>query len=261
MPELPDVEIYKDYFDRTSLHQPIVDTVTRDARILAGISPDELDARLKRHSFERTTRHGKYLFAALDRGGWLAMHFGMTGDLYYSADHDAVNFGVVYFNFTNNHRLVYRSKRLLGRILFTEEPESFIREKKLGPDALQIEHGRFQELLSNSRKKTIKGFLMDQNIIAGIGNVYSDEILFHAGIHPLSRSEAVRQRAGELFRNMRSVLTAAVRNKADPKRMPNFLLLHRHAGTSCPRCGGTIEHMTIAGRSSYFCPSCQKKIE
>ncbi len=101
---------------------------------------------------------------------------------------------------------------------------------------------------------------MDQSLIAGLGNVYSDEILFQAGIHPRSPLAHLDARGlRRLERSLADVLRAAIRAKADPRAMPAwFLLPHREPGARCPRCGGRIERIRLGGRSAYLCPGHQR---
>jgi formamidopyrimidine-DNA glycosylase len=106
-----------------------------------------------------------------------------------------------------------------------------------------------------------KAVLMDQKVIAGIGNVYSDEILFQARVNPKSRVDAMGEDLLRiLFDAMRNVLRTAIDHGADPDRLPRDFLIHqRHAGGVCPVCGGKVRKETIAGRPSYFCPNCQRR--
>ncbi|MEJ2686824.1 MAG: Fpg/Nei family DNA glycosylase, partial [Gammaproteobacteria bacterium] len=146
----------------------------------------------------------------------------------------------------------------LGLVDITDEPAEFIRLKGLGPDAMDLGPGQFDETLG-ARRGYIKSLLMNQHAIAGLGNVYSDEILFQAGIHP--RCE-VRQLSGaerhRLRRALNKVLHEAIEDGADPQRFPRtFLTPHRHPGAVCPRCGTKLGILKVGGRTSYYCPRRQ----
>ena len=263
MPELPDVETFRRYLNATALHQVIARSEITDKRMLHGISAETLQERLNGRRFESTCRHGKYLFTELDEHGWLLLHFGMTGELHYgkteSGDPKYVSLLV---RFDNDYTLAYCNKRRLGRIGLTDDPKAFIQDEGLGIDALDeaLDADRFVDLLA-VRRGILKPALMDQQCIAGIGNIYLDEILFQAGLHPGLKMEQLDEKSlRRLHRTMRRVLRVAIRHQARVDELPRaYLLPHREAGGSCPRCGGTIRKQTISGRSSYFCPTCQQK--
>jgi formamidopyrimidine-DNA glycosylase len=259
MPELPDVELYRRYLDATSLHQPFDHVEVEALRVLEDTTPQALGRRLKGHRLEDTRRHGKYLFATLDSGGALVLHFGMTGRLEYSRKaHDPPRHTACLFHFGNGGQLAYVAPRKLGHVALTDSPAHFIEDRALGPDALEIDWDTFRAA-AGKRRGGVKSWLMDQQRIAGIGNVYSDEILFQAGIHP---KQAVRDldddELRDLHRAIREVLTAAIEAKADPEHMPpGFLLPHRGEGGRCPRCRTGVKKIRASGRTAWYCPACQ----
>jgi formamidopyrimidine-DNA glycosylase len=260
MPELPDVETYKRYLDDRALHQRITHVDVTSSRLLAGASPRELGHALVRHRLEETQRHGKHLFARIGNGRWLMLHFGMTGSLsYYEGDADPPQYTRVLIDFERGHHLAYVEPRKLGRIALADSPRGFVEAHRLGPDALALDFASFRELASRSRG-AIKSWLMDQHAIAGIGNVYADEILLQAGIHPRRNPNALDQREiKRLFQHLGKVLKKAIAVHADPARMPkSFLLPHRRRGAQCPHCGARIETIALGGRTTYYCPKCQR---
>lgn len=259
MPELPDVETFKRYLDSTSLKQAIQRVHALQPAILKDTSAQGLGRKLKGHRFERTRRHGKYLFVSLNKNGWIVMHFGMTGRLKYFKDSENVpEYTNLLFEFKNGFRLAYIAPRKLGMVSMVEEPEHFIHDRRLGPDALSIGYKHFREL-AGKRRGNVKSWLMDQKSIAGIGNIYSDEILFQAGINSgRMASNLSGPETEKLFGKMREVLRTAIKAKADPARMPaRWLLLHRKKGKNCPRCGVTLMTASVSGRTAYYCPKCQ----
>ncbi|HSO07041.1 MAG TPA: DNA-formamidopyrimidine glycosylase family protein [Pelomicrobium sp.] len=261
MPELPDVEVFKRYLDSTALNQRI-DAVSVEAkRLLKGVSAATLARHAKGQRFGATRRHGKYLFVELEGDGrWVVLHFGMTGFLkYYKDESEAPEHREAEFRFADGYRLVYSAPRKFGRIGLTDDPESFVEEEGLGPDALDLDLAAFRDAIAG--RGAIKSRLMKQEALAGIGNVYGDEILFQAKIHPqaaagkLSDDEVKR-----LHRKTSDVLERAIDAQADPARMPkSFLLPHREQGGRCPRCGGKVRSIKVGGRTTWFCPSCQKR--
>lgn len=265
MPELPDVENFKRYLDATALHKKIEKVKVGSHKILHGISGPRLAKTLAGHALESTHRHGKHLFAGLDNGDWLALHFGMTGHLAYFKDladdpkHDRLR-----LDFANGYHLAFVNQRLFGSVELTGDPGTFVEAAGLGPDALDdsLDEGAFRELFAG-RRGQVKSALMDQSLMAGIGNVYSDEILFQAGIHPKTRIDNINPKEiSKLYRTMRRVLEKAIDCGAGSEelleRLPrSYLLIRREDGAKCPRCGGTIKKIKSAGRTGYYCPACQ----
>lgn len=261
MPELPDVELYRHYIDSTALHQKISQVKTEPS-VLTGLSAKQFGIALEDKVLESTRRHGKYLFIKLNNHAWIVFHFGMTGFVrYYQDDSKAPEHVRCTLEFENGYKLVYDSQRKLGRIGLIKDLEQFIKRQNLGIDALSraLDLERFTDLLQ-SRRGAVKTFLMNQSVIAGIGNIYSDEILFQSGIHPKKNVKKLSaNRIDTLFNNTKRVLNTAIEVEADPKRMPsNYLLPHRDPGEQCPHCKGKIKRITVNGRGTYFCSKHQK---
>ena len=261
MPELPDVEIFKRYVARTSLNKRVESVTVRNAKILGKVSTKALGATVKGRRFRAVRRHGKYLFINLDNSKWLTMHFGMSGSLHYFKSVDeAPEFDRLIFTFSDGYHLGYYSVRLLGRVDLVDNATQFIMSKNLDEDALdpKLTSKTFEELLS-SAKGTVKSFLMDQTVIGGIGNIYSDEILFQARLHPKRKVSGLdRNTMDRIYGKMRGVLMKAIECGADSDRLPrSYLIPHRQKGDHCPRCGGPITQIKIGGRSSYICTQCQ----
>lgn len=259
MPELPDVEISRRYLQSTSLHKAIKDVEVRASKELKGVSGKTLRAELRGRKISCALRHGKHLLAGLDDGRWLTMHFGMTGFLRYHQrpegrpEHTRLRLGL-----SNGFNLSYDCARRLGRLGLVKSKASFLRGMRLGPDALQLGRDDFIALLTGRRGK-IKSALMDQSLLAGVGNVYSDEILFQAKLHPrLLVKKLGREQLGDLHRVLRHVLTTAIKRGAEPHRLPRrWLTPRRGREASCPGCGGRLKNITAAGRNAWYCPACQ----
>jgi formamidopyrimidine-DNA glycosylase len=265
MPELPDVELFKRHLDATCLGRTIRDVAVNDTRILARISGPELARRLNGARLNRSRRHGKHLLIGFEPPLWLTMHFGMNGSLRHFAEgEDDPPYDRVRFDFADGHHLAYINPRLLGQVGLATDPEAFIAEERLGPDALdeRFDLAAFEKLAAG-RRRDVKSLLMDQAAIAGIGNIYSDEILFHAGIHPRTRCDQLSAASQErLFRSIKEVLQTAVRAGAGAERLADrlpgsFLIPHRGKGGRCPRCGGELAIAKFSGRTAYYCPRCQ----
>jgi len=259
MPELPDVETFRQYLDATALHRRIERVHVGEPTVLEATSPQALGRRLNHRRFESTSRRGKYLFAELSDGGALVLHFGMTGYLSYAkAPGPAPDYTVMAIEFEDASRLFYVAPRKLGHIALTDATDEFIDRHGLGPDALDLDLEGFRRLV-RAHHSAAKSFLMNQNTLAGIGSVYADEILFQAGIHPAQRIDRLTDEAvAEMHRQLRRVLAAAIEAGADPRAMPEwFLLPHRAGDQRCPRCASPLEQRRINGRTTYFCPRCQ----
>ncbi len=227
-------------------------------------SKSKIGRELKGRRFTSTQKHGKYLLARLNSGRFLMVHFGMTGYLaYLERDRTEPCHTRLLLCCRNGKRLAYVNQRKLGKIGLVEDIEKFLREKSLGPDSLNagFTFTRFKKLLS-TRKAKIKSVLMNQKVIAGIGNVYADEILFQTGVHPETRATSLDDKTLRLlFRKMREVLQKTIRYQADAHRMPRtFLLPNRSPGNQCPRDAHKLRTVKISGRTAYYCPAHQVQL-
>jgi|SRR5215469_5366499 len=260
MPELPEVETFKRYLDSTSLHQRITNVEVRDAYVLKRVSARELASRLKGRGFENSHRHGKHLFVRADSELWLRLHFGMTGSLaYLQVDEEVPKAARVLFRFADNCQLAFDDQRKFGEIELVEDADKFLTNRGIGPDALDINLSQFKTILGK-HYGAVKTILLNQKLIAGVGNIYADEILFHAQIHPATQTSTLdKKRITKLFRATRHILRKAIDAQADSDRMPkSWLLTHRGKHGKCPRCGRELKSATIGGRTAWFCANCQK---
>jgi formamidopyrimidine-DNA glycosylase len=261
MPELPEVETFKRYLDSTSLHQRISGVDVRSAHVVKDVSPRDLARRLKGRCFESSRRHGKHLFVRTDGDQWLRLHFGMTGSLHYlKRDEQPPKTARVIFWFANNYRLAFDDQRKFGEIELIKDVAGFLQRRGLGADALEISLSQFKAIVRNHRG-AVKAVLLNQQLIAGIGNLYADEILFRTCMHPAT--QAVRLSDSDLrrlFRATRYALDKAIVLKTDFNRLPkSWLLTHRGKSGKCPRCGRGLKSATIGGRTAWFCAHCQKR--
>jgi len=262
MPELPEVETFRRYLDSTSLKQRITNVEVKDSYVLKRISARELTRRLKGRRFEKSHRHGKHLFVRASDELWLRLHFGMTGSLEYLKDEEvAPRTARVIFRFANSCRLAFEDQRKFGEIELVDDVGDFLQTRGLGPDALEIGLSQFQAIVGKHHG-AVKAILLNQQLIAGIGNLYADEILFRARMHPATDAARVSDKdLKRLFRATHYVLEKAITLKTDFNRLPkSWLLTHRGKPGRCPRCGRGLKSATIGGRTSWFCAHCQKRI-
>ncbi len=259
MPELPDVEVYRRYLSATALHRRIEHVSVRDERVLRGTTPSGLGRLMHNCALTGTDRHGKWLFSPLDCGRVLVFHFGMSGRLHaHDRTTEEAEHTQIRWDFHDGRCLDYVSVRKLGIVKLADRVEDVVAEEHLGPDALKISRDLFRRRIGG-RRGTIKGALTNQSALAGLGNVYADEVLFQARVHP--RSPAARlsdERLRRLHRCMVRVLAAVIAAQADITRLPDgYLVSHRNEGEPCPRCGGEVQPIEVGGRRGYYCPQCQ----
>jgi len=259
MPELPDVEVFRQYIDKKALHQSVKEILVLADEVLEGTSARQLRTRLEGHEFESTARHGKHLFVKVSGDGWLALHFGMTGRLDYFKGSRTPDHARIIFRFSNGYSLAFLLQRKLGKLTLVDSAPQYRKKHGLGPDVLdkRFSLSDFRKTLKETNS-SIKSALMNQELMAGIGNIYSDEILFQARLHPKTKTRELSEKEiDRLYQTARDVLRTAIDSGADPDRMPeDFLIPQRKA--NCPVCGGSIKKTIVSGRSSYFCPKCQK---
>lgn len=260
MPELPDVEVFRRYLDRHAGGKDVLEAEVFDTRCLEDLSRSSFESGLSGTTLGRSVRRGKHLFVQLSADSWLTLHFGMTGYLVYTEEDEAAPaYARIAFRLAGGATLYYVLKRMLGRAWLTDAPERFAAEQDLGPDAFDLSGAEFNGLLASVRGK-VKSLLMNQARLAGIGNIYSDEMLYHADIHPSSSCRALDESARRRLDETRlSVLSTAIEREADPAALPDdWLLRHRDEGATCPKCGGTIRRVVLSGRGAYLCEGHQK---
>jgi formamidopyrimidine-DNA glycosylase len=268
MPELPEVEIYRRYFEETALGLTVTHLEVEDPRQLT-VDEEVLREALRKVRLVKTDRIGKHFLVTLSSGKILVLHFGMTGGLaYYRDAADTPKFARVVFLFSNGFHLAFVDPRKFGRIGLADSVAAYRQEKGLGPDALAMTLAQLEAGLQG-RKAPIKALLLDQKILAGIGNWIADEMLYQAGIYPakpanqLSRAELER-----LYRAMGQVLQTAIAEEAIYSNFPPSFLIHARGWEEvrlttpaerevCPRHGTALSIHKVGGRTTYSCPVCQ----
>jgi formamidopyrimidine-DNA glycosylase len=243
------------------LHQRIARVEVLSVDLLEGVSRGEFVRRLKGRRFESTRRHGKHLFVHANGSGWLRLHFGMTGFLrYYKGEEKKPSHARVLFIFAKDHRLAFSDQRKFGEVGLIKDVDEFLKKRALGPDALDADLAEFKDILRKHRS-AVKSVLLNQQLIAGIGNIYADEILFRARMHPATEAARLGENdLKRLFHAMQHILEKAIEYRADSDRMPKtWLFPHRGKGGKCPRCGRELRSSKIAGRTAWFCARCQSR--
>jgi formamidopyrimidine-DNA glycosylase len=258
MPELPDVEGFRRYLDRYATAKRISEVEVHSADIVRNRSAQGLARALRGRRFAKPQRHGKWLLARTN-GPTLLMHFGMTGGLRWVGSPDGPEpHDRVVFRFRGGELRYHNMRKLGGLWLATSERELERVTGPLGPDALEVDRERVEELLAG-RRGGLKAALMDQRLIAGIGNELSDEILWQARLAP-SRSVGSldeRERRG-LFDSMRKVIAESCRHGRIPRKRTWLTSQRGVDDPTCPRCRTGFRRSRAAGRRGYYCPRCQR---
>ncbi len=254
MPELPECDMNRRRLAKDALNRTIEDVTLHEGEHVDLPTASERK-RLVGRQFTEAHRHGKVIFAGSKSGPWIAIHLGMTGSLRpFCAAYGPPDYAKLVIEFEGDRRLAFRCPRKLGSVHVVDDPTAYVERSGLGPDALEIERDVFVERLGSSRG-ALKSVLMDQKKLAGIGNLWSDEVLFQAGIAPdVSGRDLNEDRLAGLHRTVRDVLSGVVKVGADYPKLPrDWLISHRDEGETCRRCGGSIRKKTVGGRSAFFC--------
>ena len=231
-----------------------------DEGILEKTTSDQLSNALLEKAFTKVERHGKQLFLKIESGKWLTVHLGMTGDLMCSDPaEEPPRFTRMLIEFKDGGHLVFQDMRKFGAIGLTVSKKKFLMDKHLGPDALAISREDFVERTSMTGRH-IKTVIMDQSVLAGVGNLYSDEALFQCRIHPLTRSNMLSmEQLHCLYEHIQEILRVSIGLGTDFDRLPErFLLRDRRPSSRCPRGHGLLQTMKVNGRTAYLCPECQE---
>jgi formamidopyrimidine-DNA glycosylase len=258
VPELPDVESYRRFFRERASGRVVRRVVVTDPAIVRNATPRILDRALRGRVFEDPERHGKWLLCWTD-GPALLLHFGMTGHFTASPEtperhrHDRLILEL------DGHEVRYRNMRKLGGAwLAHDRQEAAAVLGPIGPDALGVGRREFLERLFR-RRGGVKAALMDQRLVAGVGNLIADEVLWQSLLHPRLRIEDLDHAdAGRLYRAMRTVLRESVeRYDYVPRKRGWLSHVRGRPGAACPRCRTTLERTAAAGRTTWLCPACQ----
>ncbi|MFP4091324.1 MAG: DNA-formamidopyrimidine glycosylase family protein [Cyclobacteriaceae bacterium] len=260
MPELPEVAIYQKYFHYTALHRKVTAVEVEEERVLL-TTPQQLSEALRGKTFEDTDRIGKQMFVSLSSGQWMSMHFGMTGRLKYFKDkEDTPRFTKVLFSLDNGYHLAFVCPRILGRIGLTDDPAAYRKKKKLGEDALKISLEEFRAQMKG-RSGLLKPLLLNQKVVAGLGNWIADDILYQTGLHPeTSANELNDEEIKAIYEKMQYIIETAIRLEAHYSSFPDhFLITHREEGAKSTLYGDEIIRMVVRGRGTYISKKGQKK--
>ncbi len=268
MPELPEVETIRRSLGPSVEGRTIEAVLFHWPRTCVG-DPLDTEAALRGQRIERLDRHGKYLLFRLRKEGrdsFLVVHLRMTGNILLDGSIGPYTRAEMFLE--GGHRLVFHDIRKFGRWQWSRTLPSRLAE--LGPEPLEIERDDFAERLA-SRGSRLKALLLDQGFLRGLGNIYADEALYRARLHPQRAASSVGPRkAGDLHRAIQEVLKDAIKaggtsinNYVDSNGTQGYFQLQTQVygktGTPCARCGTPVRRILVAQRSTHFCPRCQRR--
>jgi formamidopyrimidine-DNA glycosylase len=291
VPELPEVEVTRRSIAPHLVGRRIAQVRTTTASYFFLTPPDELVTRLVGRKVAELTRRGKYLIAALDDGSQLLLHLGMTGQLFTASARsvrllngtrggalvpeaqgafapDAHTHLVLEFD-DDGEQVLFRDVRKFGKVRWIGHGKSDARLDKLGADALEAS-GTELFAKTRARKVNVKSLLLDQEVLAGVGNIYADEALFRAGVRPtrsarsLSKRECARIADAIVKVLTRSIETGGssisdyVRPDGSDGGYQDERSVYARTGQACPRCAAPVVRIVLGQRSTHYCRKCQK---
>ncbi len=230
-----------------------------DGRILDGVTVRKLAGTLTGKQFVDVRRHGKQAFLLIEGGGAVGIHFGMSGrPVFLEEGESPPPHSRVVFSFADRTSFVFRCPRMFGKVRLLADVDQFLASRRLGPDALAADLPTFRTAL-DGRRGAVKGVLLNQGVLAGIGNVYADEVLFQTGIDPRTPGSSIdAEDHRRLHRALKRIFRTSLARDTDWAAVPaTWLIPHRGRKGRCPRCHGPLDTGTVAGRTTFWCRACQ----
>lgn len=270
MPELPEVETVVRDLRPCLVGRVFADVQVRWAGAIHHLSPEALTAQLVGRRILALTRRGKYIIMTLSEGWYLLLHLRMSGQLILREPAlERQRHVRLVFRFDDGSCLYFVDQRKFGRVYLTQDPAEII--GRLGPEPLgeNFDPQAFADMIRH-RHGLIKPLLLNQFLIAGIGNIYADEALFAAGIHPRRRAHTLTaEETSRLYEAIRQVLQQGIANHGTtldkfsdahgrPGSNQESLTVFRRTDKACPRCGAPIERTVVGGRGTHYCARCQR---
>jgi len=271
MPELPEVEVIARGLDRPLKGRTIISTEVPGLTRLSEPA-DTLVPKVVGRVIERVYRRAKVLLIEMDDGSTLAFHLKMTGRVVHGEARDMNKHDRIAFNLDDGTQLVFSDMRKFGyvRSFTPSELKNWAFLAKAGPEPLETSAEVMADRIAG-RKAAIKGLLLNQSVVVGVGNIYADESLFRAGIHPETKGNRIgRAKAVKLFTELQAVLKLAIQENGssisdyvnahgDAGAFQNSFNVYGKKGRECAQCKAILKTTVVAGRTSTFCPDCQRK--
>jgi len=264
MPELPEVETFVRQLKPALVGKTILSADLRWNRTLAAPAPQKFREQIVGQKIKDVSRRAKYLVFQLS-SFQLLIHLRMSGDLLIKNStigpekHDRL-----VLKLSGNKSLIFNDTRKFGRVWLTANQEDVL--GKLGPEPFSKEFTpQWLHTALHTRKRQLKPLLLDQTFLAGLGNIYTDEALHMAKLHPVAASDSVTaQQAEALHEAIRKVLKAGIRRNGASidwayrgGQFQNYFRVYDREGTACPVCGTEIQKIIVGQRGTHFCPQCQ----
>jgi formamidopyrimidine-DNA glycosylase len=278
MPELPEVETIRSQLEKLIVGKKIIEIDVSLPKMVK-LPLDKFRKIVIGSKIKSIARRAKILIFKLSNDWSVLIHLKLSGRLIFRKKNEPLKeedkkWNHLIYYFSDASRLFHNDLRQFGyvKLIETDKLDEFFKEKKLGPEPLKKDFtlNVFSTILKRKPKTKIKQFLMNQKNIAGIGNIYSTEILFLAGIHPLRKIADLKpNEIRKIFKAIKKILNEAVRfhgASADTyldargkkgKYVPRLKVYGRE-GEKCKKCGGIVKRIKIGGRSAHYCPTCQK---
>ena len=280
MPELPEVETIRRDLQEKIKDKQIKNVIVNISKIIKKPSLEEFIAKVNDKKIKEIDRRGKYIIIHLDSRNKLIVHLGMTGLLIYPYDNKIAEKEInpkhnhLVFTFTDNTQLVFNDVRRFGKVYLISNINEIETLSKLGVEPLEdyFTEEVFIQILNKKKNSKIKSFLMKQEFIVGLGNIYANEVLYRSNIHPLRPVSSLNKKEIEnLYQQIKLVLGEAVKLRGstvadeayrdtdgEKGKFAKKLQIYARKGEPCIKCGHSIEVVRIEGRSSFICPQCQK---
>lgn len=268
MPELPEVETIKRDLEKLILGKKIVKIELLDKKLIKRIKPELLIKEVEKSNVNQILRRGKYLIFALSNNKFLVFHLKLTGQLIYGTPDKKSR---IIFYFGNGKSLNFLDMRRFAELRLTDDWAKEKGIKEMGPEPFDKDftEEKFQSLLANKKTK-IKPLLMEQNFLAGVGNIYAQEALFRVGIHPERPANKLKlEEVKNLYSAIKDVLSEAIKYRGssvdayvdvEGKKggMEQRLRVYGRGGQPCLNCRALLKEIKLGGRGTTFCPKCQK---
>lgn len=269
MPELPEVQTVVNQIKSDLLHEKVESITPIWPKVFHNFTSEKVKKNIKEGQIIDVSRRAKFIIIRFAES-IIAIHLRMTGKLYLLQESQTISkYATAYFTLKNKKKLIFEDVRKFGRIYLYANMSPI--DKRHGPEPLESNFtSKSLFKLIKSKKRNIKALLLDQSIIAGLGNIYADESLWKSKIHPNSHSHKIpKKRIDKLYYNIRTILTKAIEQNGttiidfsvngESGKYTNELKVYGKSNSKCYQCNHEIVKIRVASRGTYICRKCQKK--
>jgi formamidopyrimidine-DNA glycosylase len=261
MPELPDLEVFKENLEPLVGKKKILKVTVLKKKVIGNLREEEFRSKLEGRSIESISRRAKHLIFKLSSREELIIHLMLHGELYHLKSHEPVHpFTCAIFKMEDGYDLRFQDKTQWMKLSFDS---SMLKGLGIEPLSDEFTPEIFRSMVSKNRGM-VKPLLMDQTQIAGIGHAYADEILFHAGILPQRKVQDLSDdEVMTLYNSIRQVLSESIKKVRKGLRggitgeFRDFVMVRGREGQPCYKCKSIIKSIKVGGQKAYYCPECQ----